>query len=198
MTDYSKITDLTLAKQIDEVLKTLILYYSNEAQRSILPAGVAKQMNKDGIVITEEEVRSIMHTMQFHGFLTYSDVPGWGLSTQVSQIGYFTYSNGGLYKQINQEEDDRELAREVNRSVKTASESQIKVGKTQTRILSLTVVISVISLTVSISTCNHSREPVKVQLLPIQEPPTIQEQSKQGAQHLYNGIIDCSHDTSCY
>lgn len=118
MTAYKFITNEELAKDVDLILDVLINYYSSEEQGMYGPKGVTAMINKLGTQMTEEKVRSVMSTMTYFNITEPRMIPEkGGIVTSVTNMGHYIYNNGGLFKYIKQENEDKEIARNVNRSV---------------------------------------------------------------------------------
>lgn len=117
---YNEVTNLELAKNIDDLLGVLIKYYSHEMQHGFPISGVTKKMQELGYSVTEEQVRATMNSMYWLGLLTNHTDQQIGNYPKVSNLGYYVHGDGGLYKKIEQSNEDAQRQRDnIKASIRT-------------------------------------------------------------------------------
>ena len=156
MAVYPDIDNIELAKKIDLALDIIINEYlinqNSAPYPNFLFGFITEERKKDNskynlnLINSEIEAREVYRAMYYLGIL-WNEHP----NTIVTDYGFYLYQNGGIEIRIKQENADRELSREVNKSV-------VKTNSIQRNILIVTLIVSAISLIISCLNYNKPNE----------------------------------------
>ncbi len=152
MTDiYNFITNSELAKDIDNVLDTLIKYYVNNSANSFGSDGITNKMNELGFNVKQNNIESTLQTMEWLGIVSASNDPTKGYSKKVTPLGYYIYNNGKLADRIKQNNIDAQRQRDnIDASIKTNKNVNINMW--------IAVLVAIVSAAATVSQCNISEK----------------------------------------